>query len=59
MSIDSLFEHILLTEQQVSENIRQLHEGNANVKLTRTMGGFVLTWKVLKSNLYWKYYNYY
>lgn len=35
MSIESLFEHILLTEQQVSENIRQLHEGN--VKLTVNM----------------------
>lgn len=27
MSLDTLFEHILLTEQQVSENIKQLHEG--------------------------------
>ncbi|XP_067277482.1 coiled-coil domain-containing protein 172 isoform X3 [Pseudorasbora parva] len=29
MSLESLFEQILLTEQQVSENIKQLHEGNA------------------------------
>ncbi|XP_056616254.1 coiled-coil domain-containing protein 172 isoform X2 [Triplophysa dalaica] len=32
MSIDSLFEHILLTEQQVSENIRQLHEVHSGIK---------------------------
>lgn len=29
MSLESLFEQILMTEQQVSENIKQLHEGNA------------------------------
>ncbi|XP_057198702.1 tropomyosin [Triplophysa rosa] len=32
MSIESLLEHILLTEQQVSENIRQLHEVNSSIK---------------------------
>ncbi|XP_052429245.1 coiled-coil domain-containing protein 172 isoform X1 [Carassius gibelio] len=32
MSLDTLFEHILLTEQQVSENIKQLHEVKAAIK---------------------------
>lgn len=27
MSLDNLYQQILLTEQQVSENTRQLHEG--------------------------------
>ncbi len=33
MSLDTLFEQILLTEQQVSENIKQLHEGNSRLTL--------------------------
>ncbi|XP_048060604.1 coiled-coil domain-containing protein 172 isoform X4 [Megalobrama amblycephala] len=32
MSLESLFEQILLTEQQVSENIKQLHEVKAAIK---------------------------
>lgn len=32
MSLDSLFEQILLTEQQVSENTKQLHEVKAAIK---------------------------
>uniref|UniRef100_A0A8C1AS78 Coiled-coil domain-containing protein 172 n=1 Tax=Cyprinus carpio carpio TaxID=630221 RepID=A0A8C1AS78_CYPCA len=32
MSLDTLFEQILLTEQQVSENIKQLHEVKAAIK---------------------------
>lgn len=31
MSLDTLFEQILLTEQQVSENIKQLHEGKGRL----------------------------
>ncbi|XP_073691170.1 coiled-coil domain-containing protein 172 [Garra rufa] len=32
MSLDTLFEQILLTEHQVSENIKQLHEAKAAIK---------------------------
>lgn len=30
MSLDNLYQQILLTEQEVSEKTRQLHEGNVS-----------------------------